>query len=911
MANKEKLHSILLVLIALFFVFLVSNSAVTLAAQEIRLSEDIGENGAPVIYGDKVVWAYWDKIHLYDLKTGNDTVITMPEHYSAAHPAIYDNKIVCCLYNVNENPVRARTYVYDILNSTSSLITENVSCASDVYGDRIVWATERNYKTDVYMYDLGTRKETQITTSGSASSPAIYDNKIVWVDDGRNETIVDKNNNSISRPDIYMYDLSTRKETRISTSGRASIPTIYGDRIVWMDSRNSDRFRGIGDVYIYDLSTKKESRISYSGQSSPSLDIYGDRIVWQDYRNGKEDIYMYNLSTQKETQITTSGSAHDPDIYGDRIVYRDNRQRLPPGDGYFCDIYVYDLTARPIEPQAGFTSNVTSGIAPLTVLFTDTSTGGVPTSWHWDTGDGICSTHAMNATHTFTKPGVYNVTLTVANEAGNSAVTKPNYINVTPPQPPVADFYANVTSGKAPLTVSFYGRIIDKGTGKGEVPVSWYWDFGEGIYSKYTTNAIHTFTKPGIYTVNLTVGNFVGNSTATKPNYIVVIDPKAPDANFSSNIVEGYVPMTVQFNDTSQNATSRVWDFDNDGKADSTDVNPVYTFTTPGIHTVNLTVRNAYGTTSKTDTIIVLTENEIRITTSELASHPDIYGNRIVWQDFRNGNYDIYMYDLSTSRETRITANESNQTYPSLYCDRIVWQDDRNGQYDIYMYNISTSTETQISISGRAQRPKIYGNRIIWMDSRTRHLDLYMYNLSTFNESRIISEGRPEFVNMEGNLMVWHDLRYISPDIYMYDLSTSTETQITSNGKATFPNVYGNRIVWQEWHREDGTTDIFMYDLSTSKKTQITTNKSSQYYPAIYGDKIVWEDFRNENINIYMYDLSTQKETQITTSGGAHDPDIYGDRIVYKKDSRQRLPLDGVFFSDIYMYDLTARPIEP
>jgi beta propeller repeat protein len=351
MTNKEKLHSIPLVFIALFFVFLVLNSVVALAAQEIRLSENIGENGAPAIYGDKVVWAYWDKIHLYDLKTGNDTTITMPEHYYVSHPAIYDNKIVCCLYNVNENPVRDRLYVYDIFNSTGSLITENLSyCVPDIYSDRIVWAEERNYKTDVYMYNVSTKMKTQITKSGSASNPSIYENKIVWVGYGDNGTITDKNNNSIGRLDIYMYDLSTSRETRITTSGLASNPTICGDRIIWQDKHNSDVLtREIGDVYMYNLSTQKESRISYSGRSSSGSPpaIYGDRIVWQDYRNGKEDIYMYDLSTQKETQITTSGSAHDPDTYGDRIVYRDNRQRLPPGDGYFSDIYMYDLTANP------------------------------------------------------------------------------------------------------------------------------------------------------------------------------------------------------------------------------------------------------------------------------------------------------------------------------------------------------------------------------------------------------------------------------------------------------------------------------------------------------------------------------------------------------------------------------------
>ena len=54
------------------------------------------------------------------------------------------------------------------------------------------------------------------------------------------------------------------------------------------------------------------------------------------------------------------------------------------------------------------------------------------------------------------------------------------------------------------------------------------------------------------------------------------------------------------------------------------------------------------------------------------------------------------MYDLSTSKETRITTNESDQIYPAIYGDRIVWQDDRNGHMDVYMYDISTSKETRI-----------------------------------------------------------------------------------------------------------------------------------------------------------------------------------------------------------------------
>ena len=44
-----------------------------------------------------------------------------------------------------------------------------------------------------------------------------------------------------------------------------------------------------------------------------------------------------------------------------------------------------------------------------------TGTGGTPTSWYWDFGDGINPKQSMNAAHTFTNPEMYNFTLTVAN----------------------------------------------------------------------------------------------------------------------------------------------------------------------------------------------------------------------------------------------------------------------------------------------------------------------------------------------------------------------------------------------------------------------------------------------------------------------------------------------------------------
>ena len=56
-------------------------------------------------------------------------------------------------------------------------------------------------------------------------------------------------------------------------------------------------------------------------------------------------------------------------------------------------------------PSADFTATVMSGTVPLTVQFTDTSTG-YPTSWLWNFGDGTTGSD-QNPSHVYTSPGAY------------------------------------------------------------------------------------------------------------------------------------------------------------------------------------------------------------------------------------------------------------------------------------------------------------------------------------------------------------------------------------------------------------------------------------------------------------------------------------------------------------------------
>jgi PKD repeat protein len=168
------------------------------------------------------------------------------------------------------------------------------------------------------------------------------------------------------------------------------------------------------------------------------------------------------------------------------------------------------VTTQP--PIADFTATPTSGKVPLTVQFTDASTGA--TSWSWTFGDGATSTE-KSPKHIYKVAGTYTATLSVKNEGGSSE--KQVTITVQPQtvKKPVAKFTQDKYSGKVPLTITF----TDKSTNS---PTSYLWRFGDGSTST-DRNPSHTYTKVGVYLIRLTVTNSAGSDSTTG---IVAVLPK-------------------------------------------------------------------------------------------------------------------------------------------------------------------------------------------------------------------------------------------------------------------------------------------------------------------------------------------------------------------------------------------------
>jgi PKD repeat protein len=99
------------------------------------------------------------------------------------------------------------------------------------------------------------------------------------------------------------------------------------------------------------------------------------------------------------------------------------------GDGNgsaICDIGAYEYGAVSSTVQAEFSATPLSGPPPLTVTFTNLSTGVYTTSM-WDFGDGMSST-LTSPIHTYVTTGTYTVTLTISGTAGSDTEIKTGYI---------------------------------------------------------------------------------------------------------------------------------------------------------------------------------------------------------------------------------------------------------------------------------------------------------------------------------------------------------------------------------------------------------------------------------------------------------------------------------------------------
>ena len=290
-----------------------------------------------------------------------------------------------------------------------------------------------------------------------------------------------------------------------------------------------------------------------------------------------------------------SSATNPSHVYTSAGTYTVSLIATGPGgsDTAVCSSCITVEDPPPPPPVAAFSLTPSSGESPLSVAFTNESSGDI-SGYSWDFGDGNGST-STQPLHIYTGAGTYTVTLTATGPGGSDLAICSACVTVTdpppPPSAPIADFAVSTTSGEAPLFVSFTNQT------SGDVS-SYSWDFGDGNGST-ATNPSHTYTSAGVYSVTLTATGPGGSDTLVCTDCISVSDPpppppSAPVADFSLNPGSGETPLVVNFNNLSSGDISGYsWDFGDGNGSNATD--PSHTYTIAGAYTVTLTVTGPGG----------------------------------------------------------------------------------------------------------------------------------------------------------------------------------------------------------------------------------------------------------------------------------------------------------------------------
>lgn len=214
-----------------------------------------------------------------------------------------------------------------------------------------------------------------------------------------------------------------------------------------------------------------------------------------------------------------------------------------------------------------------------------TSTSGTfnSSSFTWNFGDGSPEQNSFNATHTFPRVGMYNVTLKLMDTIFcNSPVSKTILVNVNDL---VKAKFNSSPVGCAPYSASFFNQ-----SGTSDVT----WEFSDGTTSNLE-NPTKLYSIPGIYSVRLIARDSNTCNKIDTSAYFTIVVSEKPHAEFTwqPNPPEPNTP--TRFANLSVGAVRYIWYF-GDGET-STEVNPVHLYNSTGNFKVQLVAINQYNCT--------------------------------------------------------------------------------------------------------------------------------------------------------------------------------------------------------------------------------------------------------------------------------------------------------------------------
>ncbi len=355
---KKKISTVVLMVCVLSSTGLLAASQHINETENTNLSQNASWQMNPAIWEDLVVWEdYRDdplgswatpgnrnsNIYLMNISSG-ETVRLSQNDSSQVNPDIWENYVVWEDHRNGDPDI----YMIDLDDPEDEIrITDDQGSQKrpKIHGGKIVWEDYReNDFGDIYMYDIATGTESPVSTERAIqNSPYIHGDRVVWTD-YRNFWAGEYTQ---MRADIFVYDISTEEEFAVAEGDvNQNRPSIYKDTVVW-----TEYSEGTNNIYMRIIGEEKQI-ISAESTSEQSPRIYAGRVVFFEVdriSQYSDSIYVYNiLENSKEliakVDIPEGESpgptyARNPVIHQNKIVWEERHPSEHPNLSNQYDIY--------------------------------------------------------------------------------------------------------------------------------------------------------------------------------------------------------------------------------------------------------------------------------------------------------------------------------------------------------------------------------------------------------------------------------------------------------------------------------------------------------------------------------------------------------------------------------------------
>ncbi len=586
------------------------------------------------------------------------------------------------------------------------------------------------------------------------------------------------------------------------------------------------------------------------------------------------------------------------------------------------DVYTDEIQVGSILCKAKFSVFVEKGSYKATFKNEEL---GESTNLYWEFGDGSFSSES-NPVHVYKAPGVYNVSLSTLNEDQNCMdYFEENVIVGEIGRDCEADFAYQIDE----YTVNFF----DNSSGSN---LTYVWNFNDRTKSE-DKNPVHTFDKPGVYNVCLTVANQFGVSNTTCKRILINKECKA-DFTFTTNLQE----RTVIFEDVSIGEPDTwEWNFGNGSR--SSEQNPTIEYSEAGFYKVGLRISNSETScrdkhikivnVSSTEKLFADFEVSFETTQTKSGGYPadflsSAFGKpgRAVW-DFGDseidtssfspshvfsepGIYDVCLTvsDPNTGETSEITCKPIEVGEPLIVTGSIgeinVYEDAEQktleldtvfAGYQEYEILVTSNTndklvkttidETRLLLDFT---PDASGESTIIIEAKTTEesvTDEFTVNVIPVDDPPVVAKELADIIVMQNTETSTRDLTGLFTDIDNDDNEIELIVQNNSNPALLTAAIEDNSLEIIYLLNQYGSAEITItgisVDQSVSQVLNVTVEKSGTFvsdvenntcniYPNPFKDQLIIQSNLETNyrIDVYVLDMHGKKHIHEFYTGG-------------------------------------------